>query len=338
MPKKGDATGVRILGAADVDALLSPAECIDAVEEAFRRLAVGDAPDPRMLSMHLPGGSFNLKAAALQLGTRSYFAAKANANFPNNRERRALPSIQGLLVLSDAESGTPLAVIDSPRLTELRTAAATAVAAKHLARSDASSLALVGCGAQAPSQLQAIHVVRPLSRIVLLDRQRARAERLGEWASATLDVRPAVLEAGSPLRDVDLVVTCTTSTEPVLGADMVRAGTFVAAIGADSPFKHEIEPRLLAESRVVVDSLEQCAAIGELHHAVVAGLMTKDAVHAELGQVVAGLRPGRRSADETFIFDSTGLGLQDVAAAALVYERAVASGRGSQLDLGPAPS
>ena len=338
MPRKGDWTGVRILGAADVDALLPAADCIEAVEEAFRRLAVGEAPDPGMLAMHLPGGSFHIKAAALELGTRSYFATMANANFPNNRERRALPSIQGLLVLSDAESGTPLAVMDSRRVTELRTAAATAVATRHLARSDANSLALIGCGAQAPNQLAAIHAVRPLSRVALLDRQRPRAERLAAWASTAIGGEPTVLDLGSSLHDFDLVVTCTTSTEPVLTADMVRPGTFVAAIGADSPVKHEIDTRLLAASRVVVDSLEQCATIGELHHAIDAGVMTKDSVHAELGQVISGSRPGRRSADETFVFDSTGLGLQDVAAAALVYERAVASGRGSQVELGPAPS
>jgi ornithine cyclodeaminase/alanine dehydrogenase-like protein (mu-crystallin family) len=118
---------------------------------------------------------------------------------------------------------------------------------------------------------------------------------------------------------------------------MVRPGTFIAAIGADSPSKHEIDPHLLRSSKVVVDSLEQCAAVGELHHALAAGVMTKQDVHAALGHVVALLRTGRDSRDEVVVFDSTGVALQDVAAVALVYERAVASGRGVQVELSPTP-
>ena len=336
MPRKGDPSGVRVLGAADVDALLSPRECIDAVEDAFRRWAVGDAPEPQMLALHMSGGAFHVKAAALRIGTRSYFAAKTNGNFPGNRERRALPSIQGAIVLSDGESGTPLAVMDSIRITELRTAAATAVAAKYLARPDASNLTMIGCGAQARSHLQALQEVRPLARVALLDRNRSRAERLAEWAAEKLPAAVIVLRApDAGLPDSDIIVTCTTSTQPVLTADMVRPGTFVAAVGADSPSKHEVDVALLAGSKVVVDSLEQCAAIGDLHHALEAGLMRQEDVHAELGHVVAGLRAGRETEDEIVVFDSTGLALQDVAAAALVYERAVASGRGVQVELGP---
>jgi len=336
MPRKGDPAGVRVLAAADVDALIAPAECIDVVEDAFRRWAMGDARDPQALAIHVGSGVFNVKAAALQVGNRSYFAAKTNGNFPGNRERRALPSIQGAIVLSDGESGTPLAVMDSIRITELRTAAATAVAARYLARTDASNLTMIGCGAQARSHLEALQEVRPLSRVALLDRNRSRAERLAEWATDKLAAPVIVLRApDGGLPDSDIIVTCTTSTQPVLMADMVRPGTFVAAVGADSPSKHEIDAALLGTSKVVVDSLEQCAAMGELHHALEAGVMRKEDVHAELGHVVAGLRAGRESANDIVVFDSTGLALQDVAAAALVYERAVASGRGVQVELGP---
>jgi len=335
MIRKGDPTGVRVLSAADVEALLTPRECIDAVEDAFRRWALGDLRDPTMLGVHVDGGAFHIKAAAMRVGTRSYFAAKTNGNFPGNPERRALPSIQGIIVLSDGESGLPLAVMDSIRITELRTAAATAVAAHHLARRNASSLALIGCGAQARSQLRAVHEVRPLSRVVLVDRDRRRAERLGRWVTEALGVQVAAPEAGVALCDCDICVTCTTATEPIFSADMARPGTFVAAVGADSPTKHEIDPSLLAASKVVVDSLEQCAAIGDLHHALTAGVMTRDDVHAELGEVVAGLESGREGDEEIIVFDSTGTALQDVAVAALVYERAVASGRGVQVALAP---
>jgi alanine dehydrogenase len=134
-------------------------------------------------------------------------------------------------------------------------------------------------------------------------------------------------------RDSDISVTCTTSRRAILHPGDVRAGSFVAAVGADNPEKQEIEPALLAASTVVVDVLEQCATIGDLHHALDAGVMTRADVHAELGEIVAGRRPGRAADDEIIVFDSTGTALQDVAAAALVYERAVAAGRGARVNL-----
>jgi alanine dehydrogenase len=132
----------------------------------------------------------------------------------------------------------------------------------------------------------------------------------------------------------DVVVTCTPSRRPLLLAEHVRPGTFVAAVGADSADKQELEPRLMAAGVVVADILEQCAAIGDLHHAITAGVLTKDTVHAELADVVVGRKPGRRSADEITIFDSTGTALQDVAAAAVVYEEATERGIGLRVDFG----
>lgn len=327
---------IRILSAEDVDTLLTPEDCIAAVEDAFRRWGLGEVAAPGVLGVHVDGGGFHIKAAAMVVSGREYFCAKTNGNFPANPEGRGLPSIQGIIVLFDAETGTPLAVLDSMRVTELRTSAATAVAARHLARRDAGAVTLVGCGAQAASQLRALQAVRPLARVLLLDRSRARAEQLAIDLSSELS---ADVEVASSLSDAlavsDMCVTCTTSTGPFLTREMVRPGTFVAAVGADNPVKHEIEAGLLAASKVVADSLEQCATIGDLHHALVAGAMRREDVHAELGEVVAGLRPGRERDDEVIVFDSTGTALQDVAAAALVYERAVATDRGRTVQLAP---
>jgi alanine dehydrogenase len=339
MPRKGDPAGVRVLGAVDVEALLTPRECIDAVEDAFRRWALGEVGDPAMLGVHLDGGAFHIKAGAMRVGNRNYFAAKTNGNFPGNPERRALPSIQGVIALSDGESGLPLAVIDSIRITELRTAAASAVAARHLARQGASHLTVIGCGAQARSQVRALNEVRRLSRVTLVDRDSVRAQRVSRWVKEELDVPvEAHTDIGAAIGACDMCVTCTTSTQPIVTADMVRPGTFVAAVGADSPAKQEIDSSLLARSKVVADSIDQCATIGDVHHAIAAGLMTRDDVFASLGEVVAGLEPGRETEDEIIVFDSTGTALQDVAAAALVYERAIAAGRGVQVDLAPPPT
>jgi ornithine cyclodeaminase/alanine dehydrogenase-like protein (mu-crystallin family) len=325
---------LRILSAADVSATLSTLDCIRAVEGAFRAWATGLAAPPAMLGVHVEEGGFHIKAATLAIGGRRYFAAKTNGNFPGNPDRRGLPCIQGVVVLCDADSGTPVALLDSIRLTVLRTAAATAVAAKHLARPDATVLTLIGCGAQAESHLVALAAVRGLQRILLVDRDRRRAERLAAASEKRLGISVEVRgDLEEAVRTSDICVTCTTATRPFVTADMALPGSFVAGVGADHPHKSELHPELLASAKVVVDSLEQCASSGDLHHAIEAGTMRASDVHAELGQVVAGLRPGRQGDHETIVFDSTGTALQDVATAALVYERSVGDGRGMEVEI-----
>lgn len=237
-------------------------------------------------------------------------------------------------MLADAANGTPLAVMDSASVTALRTGAATAVAAKFLARPDASTATVVGCGVQGEVQLAAVAAVLPLRRIMLVDIDDTRAGDLAARAAARHGVRvePAK-DLRSALRGSDVCVTCTTSRRAFLGAGDVAPGTFIAAVGADNPEKQELEPSLLASATLVVDVLHQCAEIGELHHALAAGVLTPERVHAELADVVAGRRPGRTRRDEITIFDSSGTALQDVAAAIAVYEKASASGRGTVVKL-----
>ncbi|HYC47978.1 MAG TPA: ornithine cyclodeaminase family protein [Burkholderiales bacterium] len=311
-----------LLSRSTVERLLTPDECIDAVETAFRQHALGTVASPGVLGMHVPGGGFHVKAASLTLD-RPYFAAKLNANFPQNSARANLPTIQGVVALCDAENGTPLAVMDSMALTALRTAAATAVAAKYLAREGSRTLLICGCGAQAAAQLRALLRVRPFARVLVYDLDAKKAQ---DFAAAA---REEALEA-SPVQDLapavaasDVVITCTTAQRYFIERKMVKPGTFVAGVGADNEHKQELDPLLLAASIVVADSLDQAATIGDLHHAIDAKIMSRDDVHAELGQVIAGLRRGRSSDDQTIVFDSTGTALQDVAAAAVVYRRAV---------------
>lgn len=326
--------GTVVLTRHDVVALLAMDECIDAVERAFRLYAEGRTIASGVHGAHVEGGGFHVKTAGLSLGDRAYFVAKVNANFPGNRERFGLPTIQGVIALFDVENGYPLALLDSGEITSIRTAAATAVAARYLARDDAAVVAICGCGVQGRDQLRALVRVRPVRRVLAFDADRARAEAYAAAMARTLRVRVEVAaDLGDAVRQSDICVTCTPSRGAILHPEDVAPGTFVAAVGADNPEKQEIDPALLAQSVVVVDVLEQCATIGDLHHALVAGLMTRADVRAELGQVVARQKPGRTSDDEIIVFDSTGTALQDVAAAAVVYERAVASGRGKIVDL-----
>ena len=322
-----------ILSRADVLELLSLRDCMDAVEQAFRLHALGQTLAPGVLGVPATGGGFHIKAAGL-LGDRSYFAAKTNANFPDNPRRFGRPTIQGTIMLADATNGTPLAIIESGSVTALRTGAATAVAAKYLARSDARTATVVGCGVQGELQLAAIAAVLPLERVRLFDLDYARAEALARRAEERHGLRAeATRDLPGAIRVSDVCVTCTTARRAFVEAKDVVPGSFIAAVGADSQGKQEIEPELVASSTLVVDVLQQCAEIGELQHALAAGLLTREQVHGELGDVIVGRRPGRTRADEITMFDSTGTALQDVAAAIVVYEQARAAGRGTEVKL-----
>ena len=319
-----------VLTRRDVLALLTLPECIDAVERAFRLHAEGRTLRPGVLGVPAGEGGFHIKAAGL-IGDPSYFAAKTNANFPAN-PCLGLPTIQGTVLLADASTGAPLAVMDSGSITALRTGAATGVAAKYLARPDARAATVVGCGAQGEMQLAALAAVLPLAHVRVYDTDRARAEKMAANATVTLGLRVEVVDdPRAAVRASDVCVTCTPSRRAFIMRDDVAPGTFIAAVGADSQGKQELEPALVAAATLVVDLLEQCAEIGELQHALAAGLLTRERVHAELADVIVGRRPGRTRTDEITIFDSSGTALQDVAAAVVVYEKARAAGRGLEV-------
>jgi ornithine cyclodeaminase/alanine dehydrogenase-like protein (mu-crystallin family) len=310
---------------------MEPRDYLRAVELGFAALESGKAECPPPLALETVHGGFHAKAAALALD-RSYAALKLNANFPANRERHGLPTIQGAILLCDGETGSLLAIMDSIELTLRRTAAATARAARYLARRDAGTVLVCGCGDQAEAQLTALSDVLPLRGGLCWDRDRARAEALArKFTSLPMQAVEDLAVAG---RGSDVIVTCTTATEPFLTAGMVSPGTFVAAVGADNPHKSEIAPELMARAVVVCDSVEQCAAMGDLHHAIAAGVMSPADVHAGLGELVTGAKPGRTEDDQIFVFDSTGVAVQDVASAVQVYARALAAGAKSRVMLG----
>ena len=327
-------TETRILTRRDVQSVLGWDECIEAVEKAFRLHAAGRSLSPGVLGARAPEGGFHIKAAGLDLG-RLYYAAKTNANFPQNPRRHGLPAIQGVVVLFDARDGRPLAVMDSMEVTLRRTAAATAVAARYLARPDSKAVTVCGCGIQGAAQLRALARVLPVERAYAFDTDASVAERFAADLSAELGIEvTAAADLTQALERSDVCVTCTPSRQAFLLRSQVRPGTFVAAVGADNADKQELDPQLMAAAVVVADVLDQCAEIGDLHHALAAGVMTRDAVHAELAELTTGARPGRRSREEITVFDSTGTALEDVAAAAVAYENAAARGVGLGVALG----
>ena len=314
----------RLLTRNDVAAVLSPADCLQAVEEAFRNYSEGRAAAPQSLGFHAASGTFHIKAALAEV-----LATKINANFPENPSRHRLPTIQGVIVVMDIERGTTVAILDSTLITALRTAAATAMAAKYLARAGATTLAVIGCGTQGRATVDALRAVRSIEQIVAYDNDTASADRFTRevaeqhrlQARSVGSVEEAVLSA-------DIIVTCTPSRRAILDARHLRPGLFIAAVGADNPEKQELTPALLTKTKVVADILEQAAKMGDLHHALESGAMRHEDVHGEIGDVICGRTPGRTSDDEIFVFDSTGTALQDVAVASIAVQRAMERGAG----------
>lgn len=327
-----ESTGTLLLKRHDVARLLTMRECISAVEQAFRLYACGKAPAPGILGIHATQGGFHIKAGILNLG-RNYFVAKTNANFPGNSKANGLPTIQGIVTVFDAENGRLLAVMDSIEITILRTGAATAVAAKYLSREDSKIVTICGCGNQGEVSLRALMEVRRLETVYAFDINKQQAELFAKKLSKELKISMTVVDdPGMAAKQSDICVTCTPSKKPFLRLEDVRPGTFIAAVGADSEGKQELYLELLAAGKVVVDLLEQSKKIGEFQHLLQVSPDKCITAHAELGEIIAGTKPGRLSHDEIIIFDSTGMALQDVAAAVIVYEKAINGNIGNKID------
>jgi ornithine cyclodeaminase/alanine dehydrogenase-like protein (mu-crystallin family) len=314
------------LGARTVASLLEPGALIAALEEAFLAQGRGEIRGPVSTGIAAPDGVFHAKGAAGP--ARAVF--KVNGNFPRNPTQRGLPTIQGVIVLADAQCGSPLAVLDSGEITAQRTAAATAVAARRLASQRARAL-IVGCGVQGWAHARYLRHALGLAEIVCYDLAAERAAGLAERIRTELNIAASVApDLETAARGCGIVVTCTTAERPILRAEWIAPGAFVAAVGADNPAKQELDPELLGGSRVVVDDLEQCAKGGELRHALALGVIGIADVAAALHQVVSGIEVRKSPADRV-VFDSTGIALEDLAAASLVYEKALRVGAGTRL-------
>ena len=319
----------RILNRNDVAAVLTLDDCLVAVEEVFRSYGQRAIQPPQSLGIHSKNGVFHIKAAVTDV-----FAAKINANFPSNPQRHGLPLIQGVIVVVDIERGTFLGILDGALITTLRTAAASAVAAKYLARSDAQTVTVIGCGIQGRTHLEALMRVRTISKAYAYDADGSTAEGFAREMSSRMGIEVVATDSiDHAVASSEIVVTCTPARTPFLHLRHRHAGLFIAAVGADHPDKNELAPALLEQCLVVPDLLEQAATMGDLHHAIEAGVLTGEGIHGELADVICGRVRGRQKDEEVFIFDSTGTALQDVVVASLALSRAGQRGIGVEVDL-----
>ncbi len=311
------------------------ASAVTCVKDAFLALATRPVAMPPILRLDLPDvrGEVDVKTAYVP-GLDS-FAIKVSSGFFDN-PKLGLASLSGLMMLLSARTGLVEALLmDNGYLTDIRTAAAGAVAAQQLSRPDSRTAAILGCGRQAALQLQALTLVRPLARARIWGRdpQKAQAAAAALTAELGLPVEAAAT-AAEACAGADLIVTTTPAGEPILKAEWVTPGQHITAMGSDSEDKNEIDPALFARAIYVADSIAQTRRCGELHHAIRAGVAGPSDAFAELGAVIAGRSAGRRSADDITLCDLTGTGVQDTAIAVLANERARAARAGQVIETG----
>jgi len=311
---------------------------LDAVAAGFSALATTQVALPPILRVDVPdqNGEVDVKTAYVHGAER--FAIKIAGGFWDNPRRFGLPSGSGQMVVLSARTGRCEAVLlDNGYLTNLRTALAGALAARHLARETLETVGQIGAGAQGRAQMQALQLVRQFARVLVFDRDEDRLGAYVEEMPAILGV--PVTAASSPeevVRQADLVTTSTPSQEPYLRAEWLHPGLQITAMGSDAEHKQELYPQVLDRADLIVcDRRSQCVRLGELHHAVDAGILSadpeKDGV-AELGELIAGQHPGRRNPDQITVCDLTGVGVQDTAIALLAYDLARTAGVGVDIE------
>jgi ornithine cyclodeaminase len=327
---------LRILAASDVRAALPMTEAVSAMKEAYRQFSAGRAETPLRTRLQVAqAGGVSLFMPAYLQDTQD-LAVKAVSVFPGNAERR-LPTIHALVIAFDPQTGAPAGLIEGASLTALRTGAASGAATDLLSRPEAGVLAVFGSGAQARTQLEAVCCVRSIreARIFSLDPPSAQrlAEELDERTASGARVR-AVSSPPQAVAGADVVCTATTSSTPVFADADLSEGVHVNAIGAFTPEMQEIDPLTVARARIFVDSRQAVLAeAGDLIQPMRAGLIDEHSIAAELGEVVAGARPGRRTAQELTLFKSVGLAVQDAVAAGAILRRAEAEGLGTLVEI-----
>ncbi|WP_294643072.1 ectoine utilization protein EutC [uncultured Aureimonas sp.] len=323
---------IRILTEADLRALVPlDLAAVGCVEDGFAALATKPVAMPPILRLEIPEHRGEVDVKTAYVPGLAGFAIKISPGFFDN-PKLGLPSLNGMMVLFSASTGLVEALLlDNGYLTDLRTAAAGAVAARHLSRGDATVAAILGAGTQARLQLEALTLLRPICEARIWARDPERASNVAAELTAELGIAvSATVDAQEAVHRSDIVVTTTPAERPILFADWIEPGTHVTAMGSDAEHKNEIDPALLAHAEpYIADRLSQTRRLGELHHAITAGVIGAAQDFDELGAVVAGLAPGRASPDAVTLCDLTGTGVQDTAIATLAAARALAIGAGT---------
>jgi alanine dehydrogenase len=327
--------GILILGDREVRALLTMGDAIKAVEEAFKEKNLGKVQTPLKTYLFYEKYNGDHRFMPAYLEKLDIAGVKIVNTHPENRRKYGLPTVAGIIVLANPETGELLAILDATWITVAKTAAASAVATKYLARDNAETLGLVGAGLQAIAHLEALAQVMKLKEVKVWSRTRETAEKFiqrmtKKYSEMKFTMAKDVREA---VENSDVVATITPSRQPIVMEDWVRTGTHINAMGADAPGKQELSPEILRKAKIVVDDLEHSSHSGEINVPFSQGLISNEDIYGEIGEIVLGRKPGRTSSSEITVFASTGVAIQDIAVAEIVYRKAVMQGVGTKIDL-----
>ena len=314
-----------ILTKKDVEGILTMEDTIKAVEHAFEMHGKNLVQMPPKVYLNFDKGDLRAMPA--------YLEGKAGIKWVNSHPdnpKRGLPTVMALLIYNDPETGFPLAVMDAMHITNMRTGAAGGIAAKYLARKDSKVFGFVGCGTQAYTQFMALSKIFDIEAVKAYDINKTNAVRFIEFCEK--NGVSAKVESIERVCDCDVLTTTTPSREPIIKEDWISEGMHINAIGADAPGKQELDERILLKAKIIVDDIEQALHSGEINVAVSKKILKVDDIHATLGEVIVGKKRGRESENEITIFDSTGLAIQDISTASIVYQRAVESGIGIKIE------
>lgn len=304
------------------------------MEKAFKAKGLGKVqmPPKSYIFFQKYEGDFRVMPAYVE--SLSAAGVKIVNVHPKNRVKYGLPTVMALIVLLDPKTGAPLSVMDGTVITNIRTGAAGAVAAKYLARKNSKIVGLVGAGVQARTQLEALAEVFEIEEARVNDVSMREARRFAEEMEKRAGVRIKVeRETRSAVEGSDIVVTTTPSRRPIVFDEWISPGMHINAIGADAPGKEELDPKILKRAKVVVDDIQQAIHSGEVNVPLSKGEIARGDIYGELGEIVTGKKPGRVSEDEITVFDSTGLAVQDIATDWVVYRKALRKGIGKKIEL-----
>jgi len=330
---------VLLLTEKEIKPLLLMSEVMEAVENAFKEKALGYAQMPPKIYLTYDKYNGDLRAMPSYLERLGVSAVKVVNSHPDNPKKFKLPTVMATIVLVDPENGAPLAIMSGNWITAMRTGAAGGIAAKYLARKDSKVIGLVGAGTQAKTQLMALlslyerlEEVRVWSRSEDQDRRKEYVSEMEPLCRGKTVISP-VESVKDAVVDADIIVTTTPSRKPLVSDEWISEGTHITCIGADAPGKEELDPSILLRAKIYVDDWEQGSHSGEINVPLAKGIITEENVQGELGEVVAGLKTGRTSAEEITVFTSTGLAIQDAVTANLVYEKALADNIGQWIEM-----
>lgn len=320
----------------DVESILTMRIAIDAVEEAFRQFGLGNVTMPQRAALRLPGHRGFYRSVPVYLeGKAGGLGTQIVGVYPDNPHKQSLPTTIGLLVLNDPQTGVPLTIMDASFLGAMCAGAAGGVAVRYLARQQVDDVVVFGSGVRARTQLMAVCTVRAIDGAMVSDPDSRAAHRFADEMSKALSVpvHPAE-DVQAAVEMADLIITASRAREPIFRGEWLQAGVHVNAAGHFAPDTRELDSETIERAKVVLDQKSACLAeVGDLAIPIAQGAISEAHFHAELGQVVAGLRPGRESDDEITLFKSVGLAMQEVAAAVKVYRMALERGIGRVVEL-----